>query len=256
MFSAFSPLKDIRTENADWSDGGLKAFGLTGFNNTRPKPGTSEVLSVQGHPLLVLGSYGRGRTAVFTGFTPAYTEQRADWDPKVIYPYLLDQELYRNPIVRSYSYVFMELLAAATGESPQIAYETLLSRRETPLFETLKDSPTASLELAAGQIDMSGGEAEFSVRLSNGNRFARSVHVRAEWDGAPQDIPYLILFDDNYFDLMPNEKRTVHATLLFPSANPSHFSGKLIVRATNVEPISVRVSYVNAKGAVAALMSK
>jgi hypothetical protein len=80
--------------------------------------------------------------------------------------------------------------------------------------------------------------------------------VRAEWDGAPQDIPYLILFDDNYFDLMPNEKRTVHATLLFASANPSHVSGKLIVRATNVEPISVTVSYVNAKGAVAALMSK
>jgi len=256
MFSAFSPLKNIRTVNADWSDGGLKAFGLTGFNNTRPKPGTSEVLSIQGHPLLVLGSYGRGRTAVFTGFTPAYTEQRADWDAKVIYPYLLDQELYRDPIIRSYFYVFMELLAAATGESPQIAYETLLSRRETPLFETLKDSPTAPLELAAGQVAVSGGEAEFSVRLNNGNRFARLVHVRAEWDGAPQDIPYLILFDDNYFDLMPNETRTVHAKLLFASTNPSHISGKLIVRATNVEPISVTVSYANEKGTVAALMSQ
>lgn len=240
MFSAFSPLKEIRTERAEWSDGGLKAFGVAGFNNTRLKPGASEVLSIEGHPLLALGSYGRGRTAVFTGFTPVYTGERAYWDPKLIYPYLVDQELYRDPTIRSYYYIFMELLAAASGEKPQVAYETLLADREMPVFESLKNLPTASLEMSAG-VDISGGEAHLSVRLTNGNRFARSVHMRAEWEGAPQDIPYLVLFDDNYFDLMPNERRTVDATLLFASAYSGHTSGKLIVRATNAEPMSVTV---------------
>jgi len=33
----------------------------------------------------------------------------------------------------------MELFAAASGEEPQLTYETLLAAGEKPLFETLKD---------------------------------------------------------------------------------------------------------------------
>ena len=90
MFSKFSPLATIRLTDGmgpEWSDGGLRELGLAGFNDTRLRPGAREILSIEGRPLLVTGSYGQGRTVAFTGFTPPYLEHHAEWDSKVILPY-------------------------------------------------------------------------------------------------------------------------------------------------------------------------
>jgi hypothetical protein len=38
------------------------------------------------------------------------------------------------------------------------------------------------------------------------------MQIRTEWERALQDTPNLLLLNGNYFDLLPNEMRTVHAT--------------------------------------------
>jgi beta-mannosidase len=247
MFSVFSPIKDISLSHdreLEWSDGELSAFGLPGFNDTRVKADAHEILTVAGHPLFVIGEYGQGRTVAFTGFTPAYHEQHADWDAKLIYPYLVDQQLYQYPVTRAYLYVFMELLAAASGEKPQAAYEALLSAREKPLFEMLKVLPPAEVRVSAAAANETPSNGiQFSLQIKNGEHYARLVCVRAEWDSAAQNAPYLVLYDDNYFDLMPGESRTITAKLLLPKGATGHISGKLIVTGTNVEPASVTISF-------------
>jgi hypothetical protein len=47
---------------------------------------------------------------------------------------------------------------------------------------------------------------------SSSDRFARSMQIQTEWERALQDTPNLLLLNGNYFDLLPNEMRTVHAT--------------------------------------------
>ena len=253
MFSVFSLIKDIRVSqegDGDWTDGGIKAFGLPGFNDTRLKQGAHQVLSIDAHPLFVIGQYGQGRTVAFTGFTPAYSEQHADWDAKVIYPYLVDQELYRYPVNRAYFYLFMELLTAAVGEKPQVDYETLLTAREKPLFETLKDLPAANLKMpATAHTEISGANSDLFIQFTNGDRYARLLRVRAEWDGSTQDTPYAVLYDDNYFDLMPRESRTISAKLLLPTGATKPGPGRLIVAGTNVEPTEIAISFPIAKAA-------
>ena len=247
MFSTFSPVKDIRVSHegeANWSAGGLKAFALPGFNDTRVKPGADEVLSIDGRPLLVVGRYGQGRTVAFTGFTPAYSEQHAEWDAKVLYPYLVDQELYRHPVTHAYLYLFMELLAEASGEKPQVTYETFLAAREKPLFETLKDLPAANVKVSAtAHTEMSGADAHLSLQLTNGDRYARLLRVRAEWGETRQDAPYLVLYNDNYFDLLPEERRALSASLLFPPGKTGPISGRLIVTGTNVEATTILINF-------------
>jgi hypothetical protein len=245
IFSTFSPQKDIREEEAgaEWGAGGMEAYGLMGFNNTRVKDGSHEILSIAGHPLLVVGQYGQGRTVAFTGFTPGYSDQHAEWDARIIYPYLVDQEMYRHPVTRSYFYIFMELIAAASGENPQLSYDAFLMSREEPLFEMLKDLPAATLKTSeTARVEMSGADATLSFTLANGDRYARLLRVRAEWDGAVRDAPDVILFDDNYFDLLPAESRTVNAKIFFPQGKRQALSGKLIVMGTNLEPTVIKVN--------------
>lgn len=246
VFSEFTPLKGIQAsqDGTKWSDGGLEAFGLSGFNFTRLKPETRQVITIQGNPLVALGTFGAGRTVVFTGFTPAYIEQHAEWDDKVIYPYLLDQEFYRNPVVRAYFLVFMELLAAASGEKPQIGYEALLAAREKPLFETLKDLPYAEVELPqkAEVTHKSDNGFHFSFQVANRDGYARLLRIHAEWNQTTGGVPYLTLFNDNYFDLAPGESRTVEGTALFPKNHSALVSGKLIVEGTNVMAKDVMIT--------------
>ena len=238
MFSNFPPLKEIR-QGADaepsFTEGGLAEFGLPGFNDTRIKAGSKEILTINGRPLFVTGRHGQGRTAAFTGFTPPYTERPAEWDPKVIFPYLPDQEFYQNPISKAYFYVFMELLAAATSHTPQTSYAAILAAREKPLFETLKDLPPAAVktEVISPGVQ-SGNEGHLTFRLTNGDRYARLVHLRVEWDGESSRVPYLVKYGDNYFDLMPGETRTIETQLLLPEGAAGALSGTLNVDGTNL----------------------
>lgn len=248
MFSEFSPLKEIRLSDADkeeWTDSGLIAFGVLGFNETKLKPGAREVFSVAGHPLLAVGEYGKGHVLAFTGFTQAYSEEHAEWDSQVIYPYLLDQELYRGPATKAYFKLFMQLLAHGSGEKPQINYDSLISAREKPLFESLKDLPSAKVEMPqkAEATNEASDRFHFSFRLANHDRYARLLRVRAEW-GKPTSAPYVVLFNDNYFDLAPGESRIIEGTALFPEGQIAPTSGKLIVEGTNVTRKDVMIRFV------------
>ena len=246
FFSQFAPIKEIQLAQdaeAKWGDGGLTTSGVPGFNETRLKPEAREILSVEGRPLLVLGQYGQGRTVAFTGFTPAYREEHAEWDTKVIYPYLVDQELYQHPATKAYLYLLMEILADASGQKPQVTYDAFVAAREKPLFEMLKDLPLAEVKVtASAAVKISGNGAAFSMQVSNSDHYARLLRVRAEWDDASQSTQDLALYDDNYFDLVPGEIRTIQAKLPLVATSMGHFRGKLIVEGTNVRPTETQIN--------------
>jgi hypothetical protein len=245
LFSNFPPIKDIHrnTEaDPDWSDGGLAEFGVIGFNDTRLKAGSQEIMTIHGRPLWVVGSYGQGRTVAFTGFTPAYAERQAVWDAKVICPYLIDQDFYVNPASKAYFYVYMELLSAATGLKPQAPYAAILAAHEKPLFETLKELPTAELKVPMEvQGEASHDRAYLTVELRNGDRYARLIRLREEWEGDDRHIPYLVTYSDNYFDLLPGESEKVDLKIWLAREAPASISGGLIVEGSNVSAARIAV---------------
>jgi hypothetical protein len=239
----YSPIKDIQlsaTSGPDWGDFGFKDQGVPGFNAVRLKPGNGLILTICGRPLLVAGQYGKGRTLAFTGFTVPEEETRAYWDPKIIFPYLIDQEFYAHPVNKSYFLLFMRMLAEATSEKPQEDYRSLLAAHEKPLFESLKDQHAAELSLPA-RLDAkaSGKRAKLSLKLQANKQYARLVRVRAEWDGPQEQVPYLTLYGDNYFDLLPGEAKTIELDVFLPAQRPEKLTGHLIVEGTNVASTAI-----------------
>ena len=235
--SQFSLLKNISSEAeaANWSDGGISTFGVPGFNKTKLKPGAQQLLTVNGWPLVVVGEYGRGRTVAFTGFTPEYRQDRAYWDPSVIYPYIVDQQLYREPVTRAYLYLFMEFLSAASDEKPQVTYDAFLAAREKPLFESLKDLPRASVRVSIDQASrMSADGTMFSVQVSSSDRYARLIRLRMDWNSAGHATAHLALYSDNYFDLAPGESRVITASLPVVAGKTANLSGILRIQGANV----------------------
>lgn len=241
--SQFTPIKDVRVlkdaSNA-WSDSGWKNIGLPGFNDTALKPGAREILSIDNRPLLATGRYGQGRTVAFTGFTPALGTGGQNWDDT---HWVVDHEMYKHPIDKVYFLTFMQLLAAASGEKPQTSYATILAAHVKPLFETLKEQPPATVQTPKSvEGKISQGRGRFSVQLTNGTRYARLVRVRATWAGEPADSPYLVLYNDNYFDLLPGETKTIRGDLLLPDAGIHSISGMLTVAGVNVPPTEIPIT--------------
>jgi hypothetical protein len=234
----YSPIKDIQLgaqSGSEWGDFGLKDQGVPGFNAVRLKRGNDQILNICGRPLLVAGQYGKGRALAFTGFTIPEEEVRADWDPKIVFPYLIDQEFYAHPFTKSYFLLFMRMLAEATGDKPQEDYQSLLAAHEKPLFESLKDQPAADLSLPAKlEAKVSGRRAKLSLNLQATEQYARLVRVRAEWDGPQEQAPYLVLYGDNYFDLLPKEAKTIDLDVFLPAQWGKKVAGHLIVEGTNV----------------------
>jgi len=234
----YSPIKDIQlgaASGSDWGDFGLKEQGVPGFNAVRLKPGTDQILSICGRPLLVAGQYGKGRTLAFTGFTVSEEETRAYWDSKIVFPYLIDQEFYTHPITKFYFLLFMRMLAEVTSEKPQADYRGILAAHEKPLFESLKDQPAGDLSLPAKlEAKVSERRAKLSLNLQANAQYARLVRVRAEWDGPQEQTPYLVLYGDNYFDLLPKEAKTIDLDVFLPSQWGQKVAGHLIVEGTNI----------------------
>ncbi len=216
----FSPIKDIAVADAGkegWSDFGLKGLGLAGFNDVDLKPGSRQLVTVSGRPLLATGQFGKGTTLAFTGFTPAYKEQKSSWLDTITLPYLLDQEFVNDPANKSYFSLFMRMVAAVTGQDPTTPYDQLLAAREKPLFESLKDQPAASLTLPSSlEATAQGGKASTTLNVTNGGSYARLVRVRAEWDSGDGSSPYLVEYGDNYFDLLPGESKAVPIEMFLP----------------------------------------
>ncbi len=56
----------IDPDHAAVAELGTKWPALLGYNETRPRPGAQVVVTVDGDPLIAVGQYGEGRSAVFT----------------------------------------------------------------------------------------------------------------------------------------------------------------------------------------------
>jgi hypothetical protein len=226
-----------------WSETGLRDYGLEGFNRVQLKEEAREILTVSGHPLLVTGQYGRGRTIAFTGFTPPYFERRADWDPEVVYPYMLDQEFYNDPATKAYFDLFTRMLSMATGENATPYSKDILPEREKPLFEMLKEQPAADVKGPASlQAKVSGEQACVSLDLTNGAGYARLLRVRAEWKGPEENAPYLVMYSDNYFDLLPGQAKTVTLDVYLPKTSTGTTSGTLILEGSNVSTKQIPIT--------------
>jgi hypothetical protein len=182
---AFAPLKDIAITdptNEGWSDFGLKEYGLPRFNDVQLKPGCQRVMSVCGRPLLVIGRFGDGTAVAFTGFTPAFTGRKSTWDPTIPVRYLVDQEFVTGPVSKAYFALLMRIIAVAGGEKAAPGYDDVLVQRDMPFFEMLKDLPIATLGFPSNlNVTVSGKRARATLKVTNGNEFARLVRVRAEW---------------------------------------------------------------------------
>jgi hypothetical protein len=194
------------------------------------------MMTVSGRPLLVTGQYGKGTTLAFTGFTPAYKEQKSSWLDTITLPYFLDQEFVNDPANRSYFSLFMRMVAAASGQDPAKPFDELLAAREKPLFESLKDQPAAALTVPANlEATAEGDKVHATLTITSGGNYARLVRVRAEWDQSEGSAPYLVEYGDNYFDLLPGESKAVAIEMFLPKEHMGKLSGALVVEGTNIE---------------------
>jgi hypothetical protein len=128
----------------------------------------------------------------------------------------------------------MRMLAAATGQQPVTPYEEVLAARVKPLFETLKDSPSAALRTPdALNAKASGGKASASLNVVNGQQYARLVRLRVEWNEPESQAPYLVMYSDNYFDLLPGESKTITLDLFMPPQVRKTIQGRVVMEASN-----------------------
>ena len=224
-------IKEILAVDPSWTDAGLKEFGLSGYNQVEDATPGKVVLTVEGHPLLVTGQYGQGRTVAFTGFTPSWEAPGGDF---------LDEQFDNMPVSRAYFGIFAQMLAAATGDRPATGYAELLSLREKPLFQMLKELPVATVQTGAAlQAKASGNGATLSLNLQGGKDYARLIRLRIEWDGPK---PYQSIYSDNYFDLMPGESKPISLELQFPEKLSAPVHGRLIVAGSNVAASEVPIT--------------
>jgi hypothetical protein len=179
----------------------------------------------------------------FTGFTPEFQPRKGFAAPIIVSGYFLDQEFVNDPSTRAYFDLYMRLVAAVVEEKPVTDYRELLAARDKPLFETLQDQPAAALQLPKSvQATLSGSSAKVTFDLQNGLRYARLVRLRAVWESLETENPYLEVFEDNYFDLMPGESRQVSLELRLPRGVTRAVKGKLIVAGSNLAPQEIPVT--------------
>ena len=192
-------------------------------------------MTVSGRPLLVLGQFGKGTTVAFTGFTPAYTEKKSSWLDTIALRYFLDQEFLNDPVNKSYFALFMRIIAAASGQKPAMAFNELLAAREKPLFESLKELPSATVTVPSTlHVTASGKRANATLMVTNGSHYARLVRVRAEWEEGEGNSPYLVKYSDNFFDLLPGESKSVGMEMFLAADHKRKLSGTLVVEGTNI----------------------
>ncbi len=223
-------IKEIRAADPGWTDAGLHVYGIEGYNWVDPKPQAKVELTVEGRPLLATGAYGKGRTVVFTGFTPAWKAPGEDF---------LDEQFDNLPVTRAYFVLFGEMLAAATGQQPALPLATVLAARQKPLFQMLKEQPATTMRANVAAATANGHDVSLAIHLTNGKNYARLVRMRMVWDG-PQ--PYLSLYGDNYFDLLPGEQKEISLQLEFPGNLHAPAHGKLLVAGSNLPQSEIPVT--------------
>jgi hypothetical protein len=144
------------------------------------------------------------------------------------------------PVTCAYFGVFAQMLAAATGTQPVVSFKDVMTARQKPLFQMLKEQPATTVETTGTlTAKATGNSATFSLNLKDGKNYARLVRLRVEWDG-PQ--PYMSLYSDNYFDLLPGESNPVSLALAFPEKLTAPAHGRLIVAGSNLAATEIPIT--------------
>jgi len=208
-------------------------YGIPAFNQVSARPGSHTLLRIHDQPLLVTGTYGQGRTVSFTGFTPTQSKGET---------YVLGQQLIRTASNRAYFETFVALTALASGRHLSLTPGQLLDATEKPLFQTLKEQPEAhiAVSLVPGTAAASSPVGERQVVLKNGSSYAHLVRLRVEW-GTEKTAPYLTEFNDNAFELLPGEEKTIHVSwrLADDAGAPV---GVLVVDGENADPVRIQIN--------------
>jgi beta-mannosidase len=222
--SLLNSSKDVRVLAQGWTDAGLKEMGIPSFNEVQTKPGSEVIMKFDDWPLLVAGHYGKGRTLAFMGYTPTDKEVKLTW-------------------LALYGQMLMEAL----GHNPQYRYATV-APSDKPLLQLLKEKPLAAVTASPRTIEatVKGNAGNFAVDIANGEYFARLLRLRMEWED-PSHQPHVVMYDDNYFDLFPGEKKRVPVEFRTPGKSAGTIKGTLIVAGTNVPETRVAVRLVEGK---------
>lgn len=224
-------IHEIKSVDPEWSASGLNDYGLPGYNLVDERADAKVVLTIEEHPLVAFGQYGRGRTVAFTGFTPTWDAPGEDF---------LDEQFDNLPVTRAYFGIFGQILAAATGNKPTMGFADLLAARQKPLFQMLKEEAATTMQVARPIVAKANENAAMlSLNLQNGKNYARLVRLRAEWDGMQ---PYMSLYGDNYFDLFPGQAKQISLELGFPAKLTAPVRGKVIISGSNLSPTTIPIT--------------
>jgi hypothetical protein len=60
--------------------------------------------------------------------------------------------------------------------------------------------------------------------------------LRAEWSAPESQTPYLVMYSDNYFDLLPGETKTITLEMSLSPKAGKHIEGHLCIEGSNVSP--------------------
>ncbi len=211
------PIKEIKGAESEAAEL-FRHYGIEGFNRVAAGAGAKTELTIAGHPLLVTGTFGAGKTEAFTGFT-------LPEDAFSKFP--IDQYMIYEPSARAYFAEFADMLARVMpgGEKP---VADLLAIHQKPMFQTLKEQPETSLEVTrAGACD----GTHCVVRIANKGGYAHLVYLRFEWPETGTK-PYVAEMSDNDFELMPGESREIELTWK-TAARTEKVAGTLVVDAMN-----------------------
>jgi beta-mannosidase len=211
--------KDVRVLAEGWTDAGLKQKGIQNFNEVEAKEGSEVIMKFGDWPLLVAGHYGQGRTVAFMGYTPTDSALSPTW-----------LSLYG------------QILVEALGENPEYLYAAVAAG-DTPLMQLLKQQPIAGVKAspAAIEVTIKDKAGMFAVEIANGERFARLVRLRMECGDPAQQSQLLMMYGDNYFDLLPREQKTVAVELRASRPPVGTINGTLVIEGSNVREIRIPV---------------
>jgi len=199
---ARSPLFDIP----------LASFRTLGLSRTIPVAGAQTHWWIGDHPLLVTGTHGLGRTAVFTGYLtkplrgiPTSEELDGDRLTDVDPPWLRDDIRRNGPYWAGIVELGIALLAWVTGREG-VDPEAIAEAHRRPLYERLAGlSPTRLDAAIADWREAPDGSVRGSVRVRNaGDVVARLVRGAVLVPGASDHR-----FRDGFADLLPGEERTL-----------------------------------------------
>jgi hypothetical protein len=186
-----------------------------GYHIINSRPGAEVLLRLAGQPLLVSGQYGKGRTLVYLGFSPEGGRSVRNRQPLIV-----DRAIRASAEGRLFTIISAALLALASGEEPSTALGDLVKARSTPLFETLKNSPSApwpDVSLSWERSDGKGVRARIHIR--NGAEYLYGLRLR--FDGPDfRDGKALPLWSDQYFDLIPGEELNATVELFTADGSP------------------------------------